>query len=205
MKKLADNITFFLLSQKAISKEDFEVYSYGIEYILSFSINMIGILVIAFVTNSLLSTVGFIMGFFGLRSSSGGYHASTHFKCLIISYCTICFNTLFSLLCSQYQFLNISVLIIIISVLSISLIFVYSPCDHINRPFSKNEYIKFKKQSQIFVIMGSLISIFGSLIFKNMFFLSICIGILVASVSVALVKIKGGFLYENEIKSIQKY
>lgn len=192
IKKLSDNITLFLLSQHVISKDDFDIYSYGLEYILSLGINLIGILIISLMTNSLISNIGFVMGFLLMRSSAGGYHAKTHAKCVLISYLTIYLNIFVNALCQQYDTCKYELYICIISFASIYLIFKFSPCDHPNKLFSAKEAIRFKIQSRTTILLISILAIVGSVFINRhgMLFLSVSLGALTASISVGVVKIK---------------
>ena len=61
-----------------------EVYRYGFELLVSTLVNMCILIVIGIVTNSRLQAAMYCAGFVILRIFAGGYHATTHLRCIFI-------------------------------------------------------------------------------------------------------------------------
>lgn len=61
-----------------------EVYRYGFELLASTLINVWVLIIIGVVTNTELQAVMYCIGFVVLRIFAGGYHASTHLRCILI-------------------------------------------------------------------------------------------------------------------------
>lgn len=88
LEYLSDKIAKVLVSQKIISDCDMDVYAYGLALLLSFFFNTVIMFVIGIITHRLVETILFLIVFVILRSFSGGYHADTFLKCMIITFST---------------------------------------------------------------------------------------------------------------------
>ena len=88
LEYLSDKIAKVLVSQKIISDCDMDVYAYGLALLLSFIFNTVIMFVIGIITHRLVETILFLIVFVILRSFSGGYHADTFLKCMIITFST---------------------------------------------------------------------------------------------------------------------
>lgn len=88
LEYLSDKIAKVLVSQKIISDCDMDVYAYGLSLLLSFFFNTVIMFVIGIITHRLVETILFLIVFVILRSFSGGYHADTFLKCMIITFST---------------------------------------------------------------------------------------------------------------------
>lgn len=189
IKQLSNNITSFLLHQDIIQKNKQEIYTYGFEYLISLFISVVGIIIIAFSMGWVLETVGFIIGFFLVRSVSGGYHAKTHLQCQIMSYIVYALNML--ILKVLFEHIKSTVLLTgILAIVSILLIFIFAPIDHHNKPFSENEYSFYKAKSRKLVITLLIIALLGEWGVKEyrLFFLAIIFGVTTAAMAVINIK-----------------
>lgn len=70
------------LEKKLINEQ--EIYQYGFEIALSSILNLIIVLTIGIIFNSILSSIIFIFCFYLIRKQTGGYHADSYLKCNII-------------------------------------------------------------------------------------------------------------------------
>lgn len=82
--KLSEIITNFFIKRKLIQIEEKEIYCYSFELILAFVLNLSIVLAIGFGTLHFVETIIFLFVFLLIRTSAGGYHADTHFRCLLI-------------------------------------------------------------------------------------------------------------------------
>ncbi len=85
IEKNAEYFTEKLVSKKLIQKEDKAVYQYGIEILISTAINLILLLVIGIITRTVLLSIYYLFILATIRTLTGGYHATSHFKCKMLS------------------------------------------------------------------------------------------------------------------------
>ena len=191
IKQLSNNITSFLLYQDIIQEEKQEIYSYGFEYIISLLISMFGIGIIGITTGRLYESAGWSIGFMMTRSVAGGYHAKTHRACQILTYAVYISNLIIIDFIETYVNFNN---ILILSAIGITLIYLFAPIEHENKPFSNDEYLIYKKKSRFTAITLCMLATIGVVIFNKyqLFFVSIVLGLLTTALSIIAVKIKGG-------------
>lgn len=134
---------------------DLEIYEYGLELILSSIVNMLLIITLSACTGLAKEMLLFLVFFGILRISAGGYHAPTHFKCLlqymIISFSFIAIAKLImNLGCVTY-------VITITCLLSNVLVFWLAPVDSDNKALNNKEIVYFRKRSRITVLIQTII------------------------------------------------
>lgn len=78
-RKLSDAMA----SQGIIKPEDSAVYAYGLELIASTVLSIAAVIIISVIFSRPLAGLLFLTAFIPLRSTAGGYHATTHLYCLI--------------------------------------------------------------------------------------------------------------------------
>lgn len=83
--KLSTRFCQYLIFNRIITNEYFDVYVYGMELLLSFLFSTSLIIFIGLLTDSLLPTIEYLIIFMILRNFTGGYHASTYLRCKIAS------------------------------------------------------------------------------------------------------------------------
>lgn len=160
-----------MISEKAISEEEIEIYIYGFELLLSFLFSTSVVLLIGVITGNFLLTVIFLIVFIFTRKFTGGFHATSYAKCQI---CTISIY-LFVLIGSKLIYPNL----IIYAVLGITgyiTILLFAPVWNPHKPLSKREIKKFKILSIIFftiMLMGGIILFPLHPILSNTIFLSL--------------------------------
>ena len=82
---LAEDIAFLLIKNKVLDIEQRDVYVYGIEVILLNSIIIPVFLILSLLFNTMINFWAYLIFFLPLRTFSGGYHADTSERCLILS------------------------------------------------------------------------------------------------------------------------
>jgi len=154
-----------------------------VEVLLATLSNFVMLYLIALLTGRVWETTMFIAGFVPLRSLAGGYHAKTHFRCLMTLLFTYAAFLAIIYLLSQEHY----VLVSIISVsLSVFLVFLLSPMEDKNKPLSASEKKYYRGRSQVTILIYAGIILLGSIIFQQRIeFLCVAVGIL--SVSLSLV------------------
>lgn len=152
--KLSKLITKVLLNQKSISEKDIDIYQYGIEITISSLLNIVLIVVVSLITNSLFSGLIFLSTFILLRQFTGGYHAKNYFKCntvLVLTYILVLF--LSRLICLE---IRAGCIILFLGVL---VVIFFTPVYNAHKELSRSEYRKSKKIAIILYLLLSVVSI----------------------------------------------
>lgn len=156
--RLSQRITEFLIREKSISEKDAEIYQYGVEITISSLLNIILVMLVSAVVQSIISGIVFLSVFITLRQFSGGYHAKTYFRCnavLVVTYVAV-------LLLSRYVVISFWVDCILILLGVITLI-LFAPVPNIHKPLTKDECRNHKRNALVIYI---LISVIGLLILE---------------------------------------
>lgn len=177
---LANRLTNVLVKHDLVDESECERYVYGMQYLISISISFVVLLCIAMLTKTYLELALYMVGFMIMRSSVGGYHTDNYTTCLMMSIVIVLANIYFM----KDSDMKILVLILM-TVSNVLTVFLFSPIEHKNRPFSDNEYIRFKEQGRIKVIVLSLIGVFGFILLPTLdkFFISLTFGVFTSAVS----------------------
>lgn len=145
-KSYASKITSFLIENKEINKEDYEVYKYGFEVLIAFTVNIAIVLGIGLLFNKLFYSIVFLLCYCPIRQFAGGYHANCYIKCLLI----FVFIFILTIYTSARVYSPVySLMIFIISTLSYMGIWTLSPLEHRHNPLTLNEINKYRKISKI--------------------------------------------------------
>lgn len=80
---LSQKLTTTFIHHRIIEAEDREIYIYSFELLLSAVINLAVVVLLICLTGQVWGGVGFVLSFIILRQSAGGYHASSHFFCIL--------------------------------------------------------------------------------------------------------------------------
>lgn len=165
IKNLSQYILRYLLHNDVIkdTNDEKEYYQYGIEITISSILNVILILVIGLITWNILESLIFLLLFIPIRQFTGGFHASTYFKCNL-SFCII-----FSMVLILYHYteaiLN-TYLSILITFICVLLIIAKCPIENKNKPIPK-ERKKFHKimaasLGMVYGIIGTILTAFSN-------------------------------------------
>ena len=183
--------------QKGVIKADKKArYTYGFEILISTIFYTLIFIIAALVTSSIIESIFFWIGFFVIRSISGGFHAKSYKSCHLLSL----FNHLLFIFMIKALPLDIHfVSSLILNVLSILMILIFAPVDHPNKPFIRNERKRFRVLSCIYVVVLILISTISFVIpeYYDSYKFSFSIGTFSAAFALMSAKIK----YKKEQKS----
>lgn len=197
MKQRAIHITNKLIEKGVINADYKEIYRYGFESLFSAAFELISIFVLAFLFGNFFETLLFFLTFIPLRLYAGGYHARTHFKCYILS---IMMYILFSAIIYFTPSNLIAGFSLIFSLLSLIIVFLFSPVVHSNRYADKEHINKCRKISLIIVALGTLFIFVGSCIFpKSIAIFAMSLGFLTECISIVAVKINRKRRDKNEV------
>lgn len=162
---MSKHITQKLIDYDIINFDDFEVYLYGLQLLLTTVFEIVGIFILGFYLGWVKEVAIFLIVFGLLRTQAGGYHANSVLSCFV-------FTSLFTFICivivKNVYISNSLVFISLILLISILLVFKYAPKDTPNKPLSKKEYEKYKKNSRLLVLLLSVAILSISLIYKSL-------------------------------------
>lgn len=189
---MAVKLSNFLLSNKIIPEEYYEVYVYGNELLLSFVFSTSIILVIGLLIDRFIQTLLFLLIFILVRRYTGGYHANTYFKCKLATVTTY----LSVLALSEYTSIK-KIHFLVLLVAGLAIIISMGPIENPNKPISA---IQRKRNKITGLGLFSLILVFSGILqnrqstFSNSIFyslLSIIILMIIAKIQ-CLFENKGG-------------
>lgn len=158
--KLACKICDRLCRNNIVDKSKCDIIIYGSELVLSFLISIFLLLIVGVITNTFLQVVSYIIIFVFLRRFTGGYHASSYFKCKLV----MITNYLFVIMSSRYTPFSIS-LFMITFILGLIIIFMYCPIENKNKPIPESKRMKFKLLSSVTYIVIELTGVYA--VFQN--------------------------------------
>ncbi|CEP45510.1 accessory gene regulator protein B [[Clostridium] sordellii] len=156
VKSCANRITSFLISNKAIKREDYELYSYGFETLIAFFINISIILIIGYFLDKTLETILFLIFYCPIRQFSGGYHADNYLKCLIVFISIYILNVL---ALNNLGYSERDWIIFILACISYLGIWYIAPLEHRQKPLTIKEKNIYKKKVTKLITIALIIAI----------------------------------------------
>lgn len=134
-----------------------EIIRYGIMRGKIILASLILALLIGFCMGILSQSIVFLAALCPIRKFAGGYHAKTQKNCYIISL----FIVIISYCCIKYIALP-TVGYYMIQIISIGIIFAFSPVDNVNHKLEKEEALVYKKKTLLLtIILFGLSIVFG--------------------------------------------
>jgi accessory gene regulator B len=175
-----------------IEKEEKEIYTYSFEILLATVLNLIILFAATFTTGKPRETVCFLIGFIPIRGLAGGYHAKTHFRCLLILMgIYFVFLTAITFVPMELRMI-INIMCILVSFF---IIFLFSPAEDHNKPLSASEKLFYRRRSRIAVLIYAAVIIPLIVCFKtNIFIFCISLGVLSVACSLAAARIRSYIL-----------
>ena len=152
--RLSKWVTAFLIRERSISEENAEIYQYGVEITLSSIFNIVLIMLVSIFAKSILSGMIFLILFITLRQFSGGYHATTYFRCNTIFLLTY----IFVLLMSRYVVISFWANCIFV-LLGIIVLLLFAPVPNVHKPITGDACKKHKRNAIISYVLFSLIEL----------------------------------------------
>lgn len=142
---LSRKLAYFFAEKNIIPPEEKNIYAYGYEIMISETVNWVITIIIALFTGKIIETVVYMLAFMRLRGALGGFHASSHTGCIVISAIVyiVCLGIVYLTPVNIYWILITAGLI-----LHIGLVLAIAPVAHPNKPFvNEAECLKFRKKS----------------------------------------------------------
>jgi accessory gene regulator B len=159
IEQIAEHITNIFVHNKVISKEDKEIYLFGMEQMIIFILDMVSILILGMIFSEILASIIIAFSFMCLRRYAGGYHATTLGRCYFITMFMIAISL------SVVKFVDFNILqSVIIMMLSGFVIFILTPVENKNKCLDDVEKIVYRKKGVLILGMEILLAIIGTLI-----------------------------------------
>lgn len=153
---LACSFAKYLCKRQVINPEYYDVYVYGTELTLSFIITVSIILIAGLIFGDVIGAIIFLLVYILLRRFTGGYHASTYFRCKIITVAVFLISLIASHILNVFWWMYI-----ILFTIGNVVIYILAPIENSNKPLNVAEKKKYKLLSHI---VFSILSILGTLI-----------------------------------------
>ncbi len=142
---LFENVITNMIDNGAITKEDEEIYVYGLKVVVALAINIATTLILGGIMGMLLNSIVLLLVIVPIRSYAGGIHASSYIKCYIYSVLILIIT--FGI--NKYYLYNHVNIIVVGIVIAWLIIYAVGPITSENKPVTKEEYIKYKQISRI--------------------------------------------------------
>lgn len=162
-----------------ITREEKDVYFFGVETALLKLIHFSTMLIVGAYVGMLLETFIFIISYSALRVYAGGYHAKTRLRCYGISWIMILFVLLSAKFCPNQIVFSASIMIFLPSYI---IVFLLAPVDNINKPLDDLEIHYYRIKTRIILSVELIISMI--LLFMHLIQI-----VLIVSLSIFLVAI----------------
>lgn len=150
IEMLSKKVVSGLLKNHAICEEECGLYRYGCEIFLTMTLNTCFIFFQGILMDRLLETIIFIVCFIPIRTYAGGYHATSFFRCFILTNCmfAIDFGVIYPFL-EHYGSGSVIVLI-----LTSTISWILSPIIDCDVTWKKEEDMKgYKEKARVLIMM----------------------------------------------------
>lgn len=176
LRKLSNKLTQRLVNNEIITTEEFDIYVYGFELLLSFLFSTSIILIVGLCLRCMIETIFFLVIFISLRSFTGGYHALTYTFCNFVTF------TVYGVIMLLSNYLPISIKLFLLLLLTgIIVLIVFAPVKNPNKIILPQKSIQHKVTSILlfvaFGISGLAINRIYPII-SSVFFYTLCADIL---------------------------
>lgn len=140
----AQKLTDYLCKQQIIKEEEKTIYYFCFEVVISTAYFWLIALALALLSGQVLESVVYLAAFTMMRSAAGGYHATSHWRCLTLSAVSFVAFLLLELLLPEAWLLVVMPAAILYSLYVIGR---YAPVDHPNNPFTVEERQRNRRKS----------------------------------------------------------
>ena len=129
--KLSNVISNKLSLLGIIQEERKNVYAYGLELLLASVLGVALLIILSILLKKPFMWILYLLAFIPFRLNAGGYHAKSHFRCIVT------FSSLYAaLIIISHLIPPVRFFPFIISVLCIILVLIFAPIETINNPLN---------------------------------------------------------------------
>ena len=185
LTRLSRKIVNDLTRSDIVKAEDAEIYIYGINQILMYSINISSALIIGLIFGKFFEAAVFIVAYCSLRSFAGGYHAKTPLRCYVFSVIML----IIVLVGIKYLYLTEWMYYVVLLAAALVVI-VLSPVEDKNKPLDEIKHRVYKKRTILIVATELLIGIVLKLMGLDNLFVAVVYSFVVLSFMLVAEKVK---------------
>ena len=185
LTRLSRKIVNDLTRSDIVKAEDAEIYIYGINQILMYSINISSALIIGLIFGKFFEAAVFIVAYCSLHSFAGGYHAKTPLRCYVFSVIML----IIVLVGIKYLYLTEWMYYVVLLAAALVVI-VLSPVEDKNKPLDEIEYRVYKKRTILIAATELLIGIVLKLMGLDNLFVAVVYSFVVLSFMLVAGKVK---------------
>ncbi|GFN35272.1 accessory gene regulator ArgB-like protein [Tepidimicrobium xylanilyticum] len=187
LHKLAEDISFYLITNKVIDIEDRDIYIYGLELLISTLFTSISILILGFLIRDWISAVAYLSVYFFLKSYTGGYHAKHYYECYIYSiFVFIVLIIAKNIIVPIYR----PIIGLFSLIFSIIVVFKFAPVTNKNNPKTEEEILKNKKIARRRILILSIMVILGYTVKSKLIDLWLMLALTEFSIAYSILKAK---------------
>lgn len=152
--KLVKTVFSEVIAQ-AESEDEQDVVVYGLEAIVSTLVDILAMLLIGFVSHSLLGSVVYLLAFCTIRVLAGGFHANSYLSCLLCSIISYSFIVIINSFVTKEH----NLILMIMAAISYGVILIIAPVLNGKREFSCKEVITIKKKVKVILALELVVTI----------------------------------------------
>lgn len=187
LHKLAEDISFYLITNKIIDIEDRDIYIYGLELLISTLFTSISILILGLLIEEWISGVAYLTVYFFLKSYTGGYHAKHYYECYIYSiFVFIVLIIAKNIIVPIYK----PIIGLFSLIFSIIVVFKFAPVTNKNNPKTEEEILKNKKIARRRTLILSIIVTLGYIVKPKLIDLWLMLALTVLTIAYSILKAK---------------
>lgn len=187
LHKLAEDISFYLITNKVIDIEDRDIYIYGLELLISTLFTSISILILGLLIEEWISGVAYLTVYFFLKSYTGGYHAKHYYECYIYSiFVFIVLIIAKNIIVPIYK----PIIGLFSLIFSIIVVFKFAPVTNKNNPKTEEEILKNKKIARRRTLILSIIVTLGYIVKPKLIDLWLMLALTVLTIAYSILKAK---------------
>lgn len=154
IENLAHTLALRSVDKGLVSHAQAEVYEYGLVLIMTSALSFSVALVWGLAFQCLAEVMAFLAVFIPLRMFTGGYHASSHLRCILMFIGILAILKLFIEWIPTYLIASITV---IVSLFTLFIVFLYAPIQHPNAPIRDSDRPKFKRIARLVCLINTLL------------------------------------------------
>ena len=182
ISNITNHVVQNLLLANIIDQEEIEVYEFGIETFFSDVFNLITTAMIGILIGQFWECFIFQVTFISLRSFAGGYHASSEWKCWILSNAMVTGVLLLSRRLPMWFGPGVGLFPLLAAA---GVILLLAPVENENNPLDSDEVESYKRRVRMMVLISVLsgILLYG---LSNSFFWIIVLAVLSVALSLVI-------------------
>jgi len=182
ISNITNHVVQNLLQANIIDQEEIEVYEFGIETFFSDVFNLITTAMIGILIGQLWECFIFQVTFISLRSFAGGYHASSEWKCWILSNAMVTGVLLLSRRLPMWFGPGVGLFLLLAAA---GVILLLAPVENENNPLDSDEVESYKRRVRMMVLISVLsgILLYG---LSSSFFWIIVLAVLSVALSLVI-------------------